>query len=162
MGLETVHPEALERSNKKLTTEQFVAVAERLRAEAIDLRVFVLLQPPFVRADEALFWAEQSLDFAFECDATAVSLIPTRAGNGAVDTLAAMGEFDAPQLSLVEQAFGYGLGLGKGRVFVDLWDIERVPSGADCRSERIERLRRMNLVQRVLPAIACEICGASV
>ena len=159
MGLETVHPVALERSNKRLTTEQFAAAAESLRTEAIDLRVFVLVQPPFVRAEEALFWAERSLDFAFACSATAVTLIPTRAGNGAVDALAEMGEFEAPKLPVVEQALAYGLGMARGRVFVDLWDIDRVPSCPGCRGARLERLRRMNLMQRTLPAVACRLCG---
>ncbi len=158
IGLETAHPVVLEQLNKKLTLAQFAAAAERLRRERVDLRVFVLIQPPFMKADEALFWAERSLDFAFECGATAVTLIPTRAGNGAVDALALLGEFQVPELCIVEAALEYGLGLRKGRVFLDLWDIERVPSCAKCRSPRLDRLRAMNLSQRILPAVSCVQC----
>ena len=61
MGLETVHPEALQRLNKRVTLEQFAVAAERLREQAIDLRVFVLVQPPFIRNDEALHWRNDRL-----------------------------------------------------------------------------------------------------
>lgn len=161
MGLETVHVEALEQLNKRLTLEQFADAAKRLRREGIALRVFVLIQPPFIRADEALFWAQRSLEFAFTCQATAVTLIPTRAGNGAVDALAVLGAFQPPELSMVEAALTYGLSLARGRVFVDLWDVEQVPSCADCRSSRIERLRLMNLSQQLIPVVPCTRCGAT-
>ncbi len=161
MGLETAHPVVLARLNKKLTLKQFSAAAERLRRQAVDLRVFVLIQPPFMRSNEALFWAERSLDFAFECGATAVTLIPTRAGNGAVDALASVGEFQVPELRIAEAALEYGLGLREGRVFLDLWDIERVPSCEQCRWPRLDRLREMNLSQRILPAVSCVQCGGS-
>ncbi len=159
MGLETVHPKALELLNKKLTLEQFAAAAGRLRSNAIALRVFILIQPPFVPAGESLSWAERSLDFAFACQATVVILIPTRAGNGAVDALAVLGDFRPPELSVVEAALSYGLSLERGRVFVDLWDMDKVPSCAACRGLRLDRLSRMNLSQRRLPAITCGQCG---
>lgn len=161
MGLETVHPEALRRLNKRLTLEQFARAAERLQRESIDLRAFVLVQPPFVEVSQALFWAERSLDFAFACEATVVTLIPTRQGNGAMETLAMIGEFKGPELSVVESAMRYGLGLAHGRVFVDLWDIQRVASCVECRSLRIDRLRLMNLSQQVAPGIDCDRCGGS-
>ena len=93
MGLETVHPESMARLNKHMTLEQFSRAASFLRHNAIDLRVFILVQPPFVPATEALTWAARSLDFAMECGATAATLIPTRAGNGAMEALMASGEF---------------------------------------------------------------------
>ena len=87
MGLETVHPQILEQLNKRMTTDQFAAAAALLREHDIDLRVFILVKPPFMREEEALDWAERSLDFAFDCGATAATLIPTRAGNGAMEEL---------------------------------------------------------------------------
>ena len=161
MGLETAHPEILERLNKRFTLTQFAAAAMRLRSEAVALRVFLLIQPPFMRVSEALFWTERSMDFAFGCGATAVTLIPTRAGNGAVDALALLGEFQVPALGVAEAALEYGLGLRKGRVFLDLWDIERVPSCLRCRSARLDRLRAMNLSQQISPAVLCLECGGS-
>jgi len=158
MGLETVHPEALRRLNKRVTLEQFAVAAERLREQAIDLRVFVLVQPPFVPSDEALRWAQRSLDFAFACNATAVTLIPTRAGNGAIEVLQEAGAFMPPDLRTFEKAVEYGIALKCGRVFADLWEIERITTCVHCRSARIARLEHINLTQFAPPILACEYC----
>jgi hypothetical protein len=139
VGLETAQPEVLARLNKRMTLDQFRAAAEMLRSESIALRAFVLVKPPFTTEDEALRWACRSIDFAFDCGAAAVSLIPVRAGNGALEELQRAGLFSPPELSTVVQAFEYGLQQRRGRVFVDLWDLPD------------ERLLRMNLEQRILP-----------
>lgn len=159
MGLETVHPEALERLNKRVTLEQFAAAAKLLRAQKIDLRVFILVQPPFIRSDEALLWAHRSLDFAFDCGATAVTLIPTRGGNGAMEALQQAGAFTPPSLEIFEQAVAYGVSLQRGRVFADLWEIERIATCIDCRASRIARLERINLTQSIPPSYRCRHCG---
>jgi archaeosine synthase beta-subunit len=159
MGLETAHPGILEKLNKRMTLEQFAAAAGFLRSNHIDLRVFILVQPPFMEWDEARFWSERSLDFAFDCGATAATLIPTRGGNGAMEALAANGDFIPPKLSTVEAAAKYGLGLKRGRVFVDLWDAKRDSECAGCYDQRIERLREMNLRQKAAEVILCDCCG---
>jgi radical SAM enzyme (TIGR01210 family) len=159
MGLETAHPDVLEKLNKRMTLDQYAAAADRLFSDGVDLRSFVLIQPPFMREEESLEWACRSIDFAFDCNAIAISLIPTRAGNGAVDDLANLGLFVPPQLRVVEDALAYGVALGRGRVFLDLWDIDRVAQCPDCRAARLDRLRRMNLLQVVLEKIDCESCG---
>ena len=92
MGLETAHPEVLARLNKRMTLDQFSRAATFLRRNEIDLRVFILVQPPYMPAAEALQWAERSLDFAMEHGATAAVLIPTRAGNGVMDELILRGD----------------------------------------------------------------------
>jgi len=159
MGLETVHPEILPRLNKRMTLEQFSDAAKFLRSNDIDLRAFILVQPPFMNSEESQYWAERSLDFAFECGATAVTMIPTRGGNGAMESLAAKSQFAPPQISTLEAAVEYGLGISKRagrRVFTDLWDADKIAGCADCLASRISRLRQMNLVQDVLPAVVCE------
>lgn len=159
MGLETAHPEILERLNKRMTIEQFSAAADFLRVNGIDLRVFILVQPPFMQPDESLHWAQRSLDFAFDCGATAATLIPTRGGNGAMEALAREGKFVPPQLKVVEAAAEYGVGLNRGRVFVDLWNVPASPDNcAECRDQRVARLRRMNLTQRVPSRVVCTHC----
>lgn len=142
MGLETVHPEILPRLNKRMSTGQFADAAGFLRKHGMDLRVFVLVQPPFMRAEEALEWAGRSIDFAFDCEASAVTLIPTRGGNGAMEDLAASADFSPPEIATLESAFTYGLGLHRGRVFVDLWDLAP--------DDRVARLAEMNLRQMIL------------
>jgi radical SAM enzyme (TIGR01210 family) len=137
MGLETVHPEILPRLNKRMPLDQFRGAADFLRANGIDLRVFILVKPPFMREEEAVEWAARSVDFAFDCGATAITLIPTRGGNGAMEELS----FAPPKLETLEAAFEYGLGLRRGRVFVDLWDVRAEDAS------RLERLRELNLTQ---------------
>jgi len=160
MGLETVHPEILDRLNKRMTLDQFSIAAEYLHSNEIDLRAFILVQPPFMKTDEALYWTERSLDFAFECGATAATLIPTRAGNGAMEALARHGEFTPPRLDVVESAASYGIGLKQGRVFVDLWDLRTISAACrNCHARRIERLQKMNLGQCILAPVDCENCG---
>lgn len=159
MGLETVHPEGAARLNKRMTLDQFSGAANFLRREGVDLRVFILVQPPFVPAREALHWAERSLDFAMELGATAAVLIPTRAGNGAMEALMASGEFVLPALHTLEGAMEYGLRLKAGRVFADLWGLRE--SCTDCHAQRAGRLRAMNLQQEVLRRIPCARCGGA-
>jgi hypothetical protein len=159
MGLETAHPTILDKLNKRMTLDQFAAAADRLRANDMDLRVFLLLHPPFMPESEAFTWAARSLEFAFDCGATAATLIPTRAGNGAMEALAAKGLFSPPSFAMLEEAAAYGISLGRGRVFADLWDAERFATCGVCREDRIARLRRMNLEQCILPAIRCDACG---
>ena len=64
------------------------------------------------------------------------SLIPTRAGNGAMEELARQGHFAPPSLDALEAAMEYGLALRTGRVFLDLWDIGTVSPEAPNRAER--------------------------
>lgn len=159
MGLETAHPEILDRLNKRMTLDQFAQAAFFLRENHIDLRVFILVQPPFMKTEESLYWAQRSLDFAFRCDATAATLIPTRAGNGAMESLAGEEFFRPPSLEIIEAAMEYGLRLNRGRVFVDEWDCDRIPAKcALCRTERWRRIHGMNLLQRVLDPILCPVC----
>jgi archaeosine synthase beta-subunit len=159
MGLETANPEVLEKLNKRLTLDQFRSAAQFLRGNGIDLRVFILVQPPFERTDESLRWAERSLDFAFDCGATAATLIPTRGGNGAMEILSASGEFTPPSLVTLEDAVDYGLSLRRGRIFADVWDLPRSFDCPSCRDARVARLRAMNLSQALAPRVPCAACG---
>jgi archaeosine synthase beta-subunit len=155
MGLETVHPEVLAGLNKRMTLDQFSAAASFLREHGIELRVFILVQPPLMPPAEALLWAERSLEFAIQCGATAATLIPTRGGNGAMEALS----FVPPALEVLESAMEYGLRLRAGRVFADLWDVRGgCPA---CHSSRVSRLRKMNLQQVVLDRIPCDVCGGA-
>jgi radical SAM enzyme (TIGR01210 family) len=159
MGLETVQPEVLERLNKHMTLDHFARAAEFLRGHGISLRAFVLVKPPFLDEVSALYWAERSVDFAFTVGATAVSLIPTRAGNGALEDLQRRGHFSPPKLATLESAHAYGIGLRQGRVFADLWDLEKFSECPHCFAKRLDRLRRMNLTQEIVETDDCPTCG---
>ena len=159
MGLETVNPGVLEKLNKRMTLAQFGAAGDFLRANSIDLRAFILVQPPFMHPEESLEWAQRSLDFAFDCGATAATLIPTRVGNGAMELLAEAGEFAPPDLSVVEAAAEYGLRQRRGRVFTDLWGLKSNGRCSVCFERRLQRLRMMNRRQQVTNRISCATCG---
>ena len=158
LGLETAQREVLEKLNKGMTLDQFARAADYLRKAGIAVRAFVIVRPPFTSEDEAAHWAERSIDFAFDCGAGAVSLIPGRAGNGAMDALQAQGDFAPPLITTVEVVMEYGLTRKRGRVFVDLWDSDRMRGCAVCSGLRIERLRSMNRDQKIVPAVECEDC----
>ncbi len=149
LGLETAHPEVLERLNKGIDRESFQRSAHWIRIHDMDLRVFVLVKPPFLNESEALEWACRSIDFAFDCGANTISLIPTRSGNGALESLSARGEFAPPRPETLESALAYGIQLGRGRVFADTWDLEKLePDAIRCSSLRA-RLEQANQEQRI-------------
>jgi len=157
MGLETAHPEALDRLNKRVTLADFATAARGLAQRGVALRVFLLISPPFVPASEQDAWLLRSIDASFSCGATVVSLVPTRPGNGALDDLAESGSFRAPDLDDIERSFAMALmhAAGRGRVFVDVWDLERFAPCPHCFAARRNRLVAMNLAQSVLPPIVC-------
>jgi hypothetical protein len=163
MGLETAHPEILERLNKRMTLEDFKRASAILQERELSLRVFILVRPPFLTSEaEAIHWAERSIDYAFDCGARVVSLIPTRPGNGALDALAQQGGFAPPRLASLEACVDYGLRLGRGLVLADLWDLEQFRECADCFDGRRSRLERMNLSQSVERGIDCPRCSGGV
>ena len=159
MGLETVHPEVSERLNKRATPEDFARAAQKLRENGVALRVFVLVKPPFMDEAEALHWANRSTDFAFDCGASVVALIPTRRGNGALEALEARGEWAPPHLATLEAATDYGVALRRGRVFADLWNLEQFSRCEHCFAPRRARLQTMNFGQQVLPPVSCSECA---
>jgi len=156
IGLETAHPEVLARLNKRMTLDAFRQAADFLHRHRIALRVFILLGPPFMPADQAVEWACRSIDLAAECGASVCSVIPTRAGNGAIEALG--NAFVRPRLDALESVIEYGLSLNGSRVFADLWDIERFYS-CECSPARASRLTTMNREQRITPRVTCDACA---
>jgi uncharacterized Fe-S cluster-containing MiaB family protein len=161
MGLETASPEALALLHKGMTLESFGRAVDELKARDVALRAFLLVHPPFTPPAEREQWLERSIDFAFDCAATAIALIPTRGGNGAMEALADQGRFEPPTLADLERAVSLAVARARGRVLADLWDIERLAACPGCFSDRAERLRRQNLQQRVLPPVDCGSCGGT-
>jgi archaeosine synthase beta-subunit len=168
IGLETVHQEALASLNKRMTLDDFADAAAFLAREAMALRVFVLLDPPFVPHHEAAAVALSSVHTARSVGATSCAVIPTRGGNGAIDALPVE---QRPRLGLrdlewvLQDALADAAGGPEGpplrarmRVFADLWDIERL-FDCHCSPERAARLARMNREQTVPPAVACACNG---
>jgi len=158
MGLETVHPEALPRLNKKTSVEAFDRAAAALRERGIGVRAFVLVGAPFIPPQETVDWVERSVAHALGQGAEHVALIPVRGGHGELERLGREGDFAEPTLALVEDAFERCLSLGGAVVTVDTWDLERFGGCPSCRAERRARLARMSLTGRREPAVGCR-CG---
>jgi archaeosine synthase beta-subunit len=160
IGLETIHPIAAAQLNKRLELERFDWAARFLSDNGIDLRVFVLLGAPYVPSNEAIEWTVRTVEYAVERGASVVSIIPVRGGNGEIERLQALGHFVPPTLSQLEGALERCLQLTPTVVTADLWDVERLPSCEQCRAERVERLRRMNVTGAAQLRIACAACRA--
>ena len=158
LGLETVHPEVLPRLNKRMTVADFDRAAEFLTRHGIAVRTFVLLQPPFLDAGAGEEWYLRSLEHAFAAGARVCSVIATRGGNGIMEKLEQDGLFHPPRLDELERVLVEALSWRRGRVFADLWDVERFARCPHCAGPRVERLRRMNHSQSVLPPVACGRC----
>lgn len=156
LGLETVHPAALAALNKRMTTEDFLEAAQRLRSWGIELRSFILLKPPLLDERQGIEWALQSLRFAWQAGVRVAAVIPTRATAGIMRNLREKGLFEPPNLASLEEVMERGMVERRGRLMVDLWDAERLADCVKCRDERLGRLDRMNKTQQPEEAILCE------
>jgi radical SAM enzyme (TIGR01210 family) len=155
LGLETIHPEVLPLLNKKMTLADFKKSVGFLSSNIIESRAFILLRPPFLSEEEGVFWAKKSINFAFNIGITSCTIIPVRAGNGAMGFLSETGDFKQPNIKSLESVIEYGMQLNTGSVFADLWDIDIFSSCDKCLDIRKERLLRMNLYQKYYPPVNC-------
>jgi len=155
VGLETVHPEVLRKLNKQMTLEDFRNSINYLTQNGIRSRAFILLRPPFLTESEGIYWAQRSIDFAFKIGVECCTVIPVRAGNGAMDQLLDNGDFNLPKIHSLEMVLEYGIGLNSGRVFADVWDLGLFSSCKKCIKQRISRLTTMNLNQKFVNQVIC-------
>ncbi len=153
MGLETVEPNSFRFLNKQFTIDDFVLACQWFGEYDIETRAFVMLQPPLSHPRSSVDWLVQSVDFAWENHVRHVSVIPTRMGNGAMESLEKQGLFTPPTAAQLEEAFARCLERNdRGIVTVDLWDWEKLSGHcSDCRERRRQRLEEMNRLQRVAP-----------
>ena len=155
LGLETVHPEIIRKLNKRMTLEDFANTVSYLTGNGIRTRAFILLRPPFLSEAEGVYWAERSIDFAFQVGVECCTVIPVRAGNGAMDLLHDEGDFTPPQIQSLEKVLEYGIGLRAGRVFADTWNLGLFSDCNECIGRRTDRITAMNLQQEVLTPVDC-------
>ena len=154
LGLETVHPEILRKLNKQMTPDDFSNSVSFLTKNGIRSRAFILLRPPFLSESESIYWAERSIDFAFRAGVECCTVIPVRAGNGAMDFLLEKGDFNLPDIHSLETVLEYGIGLKSGRVFADVWDLGLFSKCNKCIGKRIKIvIIEMNLSQEISPPV---------
>ncbi len=155
LGLETVHPEVLRKLNKQMTLENFSNSINYLLQNGIPARAFILLRPPFLSEAQGILWAKRSIDFAIEIGIECCTIIPVRAGNGAIELLMENGDFSMPDIHSLEMVLEYGIRRNAGRVFVDIWDLHLFSNCKKCIKQRINRLTKMNLDQRISNRVIC-------
>ncbi len=155
MGLETVNTEILRKLNKRMSVEDFGNAAGFLKKHEISSRAFILLCPPWLNESDGVLWAERSIVFAFNAGVECCTIIPVRGGNGAMDLLMQKGEFIPPDIQSLEKVLEYGIGLKRGRVFADTWDLGLFSKCEICLDKRIFRLTEMNLSQEMVPPVKC-------
>jgi radical SAM enzyme (TIGR01210 family) len=160
LGLETVHPQALAALNKRMTLDDFDRAVEFLLEHNIAVRSFILLPAPYVPAAESVNWTLRSLEHAFAQGVECCSVIATRANHGVMEQLEQYGAFAPPTSRDLEQVLEQGIRLNRGRLFLDLWEIEEFFPCPRCGPMRRRRLHEMNLRQIVLPSIPCD-CGTA-
>jgi len=161
VGLETIHPIAIEHLNKRLELSRFDHAADFLARHDIELRVFVLLGAPYVPAGEMVEWTARAVEYAAARGAARIAIIPVRGGNGELERLEHLGAFVPPTLAQLESALGACRGVKSAVVTADLWDIERLPGCESCRAQRVARIQTMNLSPspEPPPPIHCSVCA---
>ncbi len=166
MGLETAHPDALTRLNKRTSLAQFAAAATAVHAAGATLRAFVLVGVPFIAPRDQQAWVQRSIAVARECGARVVSLIPLRRGNGAVEALERTGDIVVPRLADLEAALETALATTTdGRaaaplVCADTWNLQAFMDCDACHAARVDRLHAMNVAQQVPPRVPCAVCNS--
>lgn len=158
IGLETIHPEALAVLNKRMTLDDFARAVEYLLQHGIAVRAFLLFPTPLLSPEQGVEWTLRSLEYAFALGVECCSVIPTRAKNGIMRQWLDAGRFTPPCAEAIEYVLAEGIRLGRGRVFMDLWDTEEFFPCPRCGPARRQRLGEMNLTQAVLPGVSCD-CG---
>jgi len=159
MGLETVNTDILRKLNKQMTIDDFRNSVKYLTKNKIYSRAFILLRPPLLSESEGIFWAERSIDFGFNAGVECCTIIPVRAGNGAMDKLHAQGYFGLPDICSLETVLEYGIRLNSGRVFADVWDLDLFSKCKKCTDKRTSRIIEMNLSQEIATPLECECNG---
>lgn len=162
MGLETVYEPSIRLLNKQMTLGDFENAARNLQEMQIDLRVFILLQPPGMPKSLAVEEVDRSLRFADRCGARHVSIIATRGGNGIMEDLSARGLFEAPSAFALERSLDSALREYRSMIVTaDVWGFEKLKGLCDqCVEPRRQRLIDMNLSQSMLPPVELR-CGCS-
>jgi len=162
MGLEVADDRVLALLNKKMNCADFERACNFLRKHGIDVRAFILANPPFITQDYFVELAMKSAKFAFDCGVNRVVFIPTRAKNGAMEFLEKNGYFSRISIGTLESILEHAVKLKRGIAVVDTWEIE---GGVDeicksCFGHRVKRLTDIGFAQKPMPRVHCKTCNS--
>ena len=157
IGLEVADDALLRKLGKPTTTRRFRDAASRLRKEGISLRAFVLVQPPFVGPADAARLAAETFDFAVECGARVVSLLPVVAQHAPMERLRASGDFAEISAQGYFAIVAACVARGGAVVLAEAAALARLPACPDCRDGRARALETLNATGS-LPPVPCGRC----
>jgi archaeosine synthase beta-subunit len=161
IGLETANSDALDQLNKGFQLRDFQRACETLQSAGIAIRVFLLVNGPFIKPEEQRECLNRSIDVARAAGASVICLIPTRHDSGAMRDLWKSGQFVPTALRQLEVAFDDGLMAGRGRLFADLWDLRSFSQCDQCFDQRRARLEQMNEQQIPIARVLCSHCDGN-
>ena len=75
-----------------------------------------------------------------------------------MELLKQQNKFAPPSIKSLEAVLEYGIGLNRGRVFADTWDLKLFSDCDKCIDERTNRIVEMNLNQKIVDRVSCS-CG---
>jgi len=104
---------------------------------------------------DGIYWAKESIVYAFNAGVECCTIIPVRGGNGAMELLMKRGDFCLPDIQSLETVLEFGIELNAGRVFADVWDLSLFSSCNKCLEKRAERLIDINLSQAIVDNYKC-------
>lgn len=152
-GLETTAPGGLERLGKGAKLSEFERAFAEVRRVGGRVRAFVLYGipgsgPDDLDPEQQGPWTLETVRWARQRGASAVTVIPVRGGNGAMEQLAERGLWRRPTLSGLLDVAEAAMELETGGfdVFVDGWDLESFRRDEDTVAEDriIARLRALD------------------
>ncbi len=157
MGLETIHPKAMAAMNKGMTLDDFQRAVEKSHSLGMDVRAFVLLHPPGIAWAESVEWTWKTVAYALERKVRHVSIIPVRAGNGWIDNLIQVGQYQLPTVSLVKVLYDAchepKIPIHSSSIVeFDLWDWDNLKGGCGrCRPKLKDHIEQCNRTQNLSP-----------
>ena len=157
IGLEVADDRLLRKLGKPTTTRRFRDAAGHFRKEGISLRAFVLVQPPFVPPAEAARLAAATFDFAVECGARVVSLLPVVAQHAPMERLRASGDFAEISAEAYFRIVADCVARGGAVVLAETDALPRLPACPDCKEARARALGALNATGRLAP-VTCARC----
>lgn len=157
IGLEVADDGLLRRLGKPTTIARFCEAAAILRDHDVLLRAFVLVQPPFVRGEDAAALARATFDLAVSAGARVVSLLPVVSEHAPMERLRASGDFREISAQDYFAIVSSCVARGGALVLAVPSALARLPGCETCRGARVAALEELNQTGR-LGVVDCPVC----
>ena len=161
MGLETAHPDVLRRLNKGMTLEDFARAATFLSAQWRRRARFPATAAAVPRRGRGGRVGQAVAPICLRCRRRVLRGHPDARRQRGDGTAAGGGLVGASTNRVTGGSAGIRRRPAAGRVFADLWDIEKLLHCPRCGPARACRLNAMNREQAAAPPVVCDCGGPS-